>query len=347
MALHIVSIEPTVFFVQRDGTLLHVAEVVVENASEPAAAVLEVNFPSARQSIELGDIAAGKSTHRVDVPAVVEPTPAEFVLKVNGETCDRRQTTWIPQRRWEVYMVPITHHDYGYTDMAENVLHEYDGFYADILRFCEETEDWPHDSKYRYTVEEAWSLQHFLRSASPGDVAKLKEFTAQGRIEVTAFFGNQISCLCGHEELMRLMYPSFRLKKELGANIRSAAITDIPGLSWAVPTVLAGAGVDYLFAGLPTYYEWYRNDVHSFWDEDAILRHGRPDAFRWQGPDGRSVLVYYQAGYGQLKKETGPDSEAEIMEQTSPPRCGQWNDKDPSSAWRDIFTTASTTIRRT
>ncbi|MCX5638162.1 MAG: glycosyl hydrolase-related protein, partial [Planctomycetota bacterium] len=136
----------------------------------------------------------------------------------------------------------------------------------------------------------------------------------EGRIEIGALFGNEITCLCSHEELIRLMYPSFRLKRKFGESIRTASIIDIPGLSWGLPTILAGAGVKYFFAGLPTYFEWGRNDIHTFWDEPAILRFGRPDAFRWQGPDGETVLVYYQGSYGFFHDVTGPHSYKEVMD---------------------------------
>jgi hypothetical protein len=114
------------------------------------------------------------------------------------------------------------------------------------------------------------------------------------------------------------MYPSFRIKRQLGAPIRTASITDIPGLSWGLPTVLAGAGVKYFFAGLPNYFEWRRKevgDVHAFWDESAILRHGKPDAFYWQGPDRQTVLVYYQGGYGHWGLES--KSAEEILQPLS------------------------------
>jgi alpha-mannosidase len=210
--------------------------------------------------------------------------------------------------------VPITHHDLGYTDTIENVLNRYDGFYDDVLRFCAETEDWPEESKYRYTCEGTWSLQHYLENRPPKQADKFAKYVAEGRIEIGALFGTEIDALCGHEELVRLMYPSFRLGRRLGGSIRTGSITDVPGLSWGLPTVLAGAGVKYFFAGLPTYFEWGRNDIHTFWDEEAILRKGRPDAFRWQGPDGGSVLVYYQSSYGFFRGVTGPHSYQEVMD---------------------------------
>jgi len=68
------------------------------------------------------------------------------------------------QRHWEVFMVPISHHDLGYTDAIENVLLKYDSYYDDILRYCEETADFPDESKYRHPAEVAWSAKHFIEN---------------------------------------------------------------------------------------------------------------------------------------------------------------------------------------
>jgi len=297
-ALRLAAIEPTVLFIEERGVLLQMVNVVVENTLEPTEASLDVKVGSESSSTTLGRVKKGQTTFQVHVPDIGAPTPAEFILKTQGTVRSRRRMTWQPQRHWEVYWVPIAHHDWGYTDTIENVLLSYDSFYDDILRFCEETDDWPEESKFRYVVEATWSIQHFVENRSEEVLAKLAKYIREGRIEIPALFGNEISALCSHEELIRLMYPSFRFKREYGAQIRTASITDVPGLSWGLPTVLAGAGVKYFFAGLPTDFEWGRDDIHTFWDESAILRRGRPDAFRWQGPDGETVLVYYQGSYG-------------------------------------------------
>jgi hypothetical protein len=313
-SLRFVSIEPTVLFTRQKDTLFQVVNVKIENAAEPVEADLQVKHDSRYTSTPLGTIGKGQATFQLSVPDIREPASVEFLLTAGGKIQDHRKMTWQPRRRWRVYIVPITHHDLGYTDTIESVLKKYDGFYDDVLRFCGDTEDWPEESKYRYTVEGAWSVQHFIENRTPTDAAKLAKYIKQGRIEIGALFGNEISNLCSHEELIRLMYPSFRLKRKYGAEILTASITDIPGLSWGLPTVLAGAGVKYFFAGLPTYFEWGRKDIHTFWDESAILRHGRPDAFYWQGPDGEKVLVYYQGSYGFFNRVVGPDSYQEVMD---------------------------------
>jgi len=312
--LHLVSIKPTVFFIKERNALLQMVEVNIENTSEPVEASLDTRLNGKQRTTALGKVKKSKTTVRAYIPDIAEPRPVEFVLRAKGKVRDRRKSTWKPKRHWQVCIVPITHHDLGYTDTIENVLNRYDSFYDDILRFCEETEDWPKESKYRYTLEGTWSIQHFIENRPKEVIDKLAKYIKEDRIEIGAFFGNEISALCSHEQLIRLMYPSFRLKRKIGGRILTGSITDVPGLSWGLPTVLAGAGVKYFFAGLPTYFEWGRSDIHTFWDESAILRHGRPDAFHWRGPDGETVLVYYQGSYGFFKAVTGPHTYKYVMD---------------------------------
>jgi alpha-mannosidase len=307
-----ISVKPTVFLVREGEGLLHLAEVVVESVRDLPEATIEARLGGRSSSTSAGKVGSGKTTLRIRVPEALAPAELEIVFR-SGTMESRHTTAWGPQRHWDVHFVPITHHDLGYTDTIENVLREYRRFYDDILRFCDETKAWPEESKYRYTCEGTWSIQDYVATRPADVVAKLAEYIREGRIEVTALFGNEISGLCGHEELIRLMYPSFRLKRLFGGEIISAGITDIPGLSWGLPTVLSGAGVPYFFAGLADYFQWGRSDIHTFWDEASILRHGRPDAFRWEGPDGQSILVYYSGGYGFLGGVIGPRSYEEVL----------------------------------
>ena len=335
--LRIENITPTVLFIRDQGRLLQVAEVTVENSStKTIEATLKASLASRPPRSVAGKLPTGKTTLKVAVPDVGKPVTATFDLSANGTVHDRRTVDWKPQRHWRVFFIPITHHDLGYTDTIENVMNEYAGFYDEVLRFCRETDDWPEAARYRYTVEGCWSLQHFVENRPKKAVEELARYVKRGRIEIGALFGNQISALCSHEELIRLMYPSFRFSRQFGGTIRTGSITDVPGLAWGLPTVMADAGVKYFFAGLPTYFEWGRNDIHTFWDESAILRHGRPDAFRWIGPDGQSVLVYYQGSYGFFGDVRGPHSTQAVMDRL--PRELQKMQKDgtPFSVMRYI-----------
>jgi alpha-mannosidase len=313
--LKFVSVKPSVFFVHEDDALTQLGEATLNNPSQEKMQItIQLQIPGKKMKDISATVPKGAEAAKFSFPDISEPTPVTFVLSADGKEHDRHSMIWQPQRKWDVYFIPITHHDLGYTDTIENVLNRYAGFYDDILRFCRETDNWPDESKYRYTAEGAWAMQHFLETRGRESIEELGKYVKQGRIEIGALMGNEISALCSHEELVRLMYPSFRMAHQFDGQILTGSITDVPGLSWGLPTVMAGAGVKYFFAGLPTYFEWGRNDIHTFWDESAVLRHGRPDAFRWQGPDGKSVLVYYQSSYGFFGDVTGPHSYKYVMD---------------------------------
>jgi alpha-mannosidase len=312
--LQIAEIRPTVFYIKEGGSLLQMSDVVIDNPGQPATMTIEAAIGNQNMVSVSAWIPTGRKTAMIPIREGIEGKTVVVTLKAGNETI-RREMAWPKQRRWEICLVPITHHDLGYTDTIEHVMRSFDGFYDNIIRFCADTADWPDEAKYRYTVESGWSLQHFLENRPKETIDKLAKFVAEGRIEIGALYGNQISCLSGHEEGIRLMYPSFRMQQRLGGRILCGSITDVPGLSWSLPTALGGAGVKYFFAGCPTYFEWGRNDIHTFWDEKAILRHGRPDAFWWEGPDGRKVLVYYQSSYGFFHDVVGPGSYDEVYKQ--------------------------------
>lgn len=296
--LSIRSVAPTVFLrtdsVGGGGALRRRAIVEIENRGGATEAALEVRMADTAQTLALGIVAPGTSAHEAYVTEPADATEAAFILKVGGRTHDERRIAWAPGRRWEVHLVHYSHHDYGYTDIASNVLEEHDAHLARALAHCRETEDWPEaDARFRWLCEQSWSADHFLARASATDVADFVRFAKAGRIEVTALFGNQTLELCGHEELVRLLYPAFALKRKFGIEIASAEHNDIPGFPWGLASVLAGAGVRYFSPGVPQwYYGTGERRVHTLWDPEAALPVGMPSACWWEGPDGARVLLW-------------------------------------------------------
>ncbi len=300
-ALSIKAIKPTVFFIKEREGLLQAVDISIENVEEPLEASVEVKIGSQGKCTDIGIVKQGEGKYRIYVPDIREITDVEFTLSASGRVQNRKRITWKPQKHWQVYLAHYSHHDLGYTGLPTDVLHEYDGFYDEVLRFCQETDDWPDESKFRYVIEQSWSVQHFIENRPKEIVDKLIKYIREGRVEVTAFFGNQTTELCGHEELIRLMYPSFDLKRKYGIKICSAGLNDIPGLSWGLATVLPGAGVKYFTAGIPAWYFGRdKKKVHPFWDERKVLPLDIPGVFRWEGIDGAQMLFWYNIHGGEL-----------------------------------------------
>ena len=294
--LHFQSITPTVFFVQAADGLQQGVDVRLENTGGSVTAELLIRLGPIETRLDLGSLTPGASTQRIYIPDLRQPTPVEFTLSVSGQVQDQTTVNWTPQRHWQIYLVHSSHHDLGYTDLPSNLLREHDRFLDDVLRFCDETADWPADSRFHYLVEQAWSILHYLEHRSPAQVEKLVLLLREGRIEVTALMGNETSELCGHEGQVRLLYPAFRLKRRYGVPIRTAELNDIPGIAWGLASVLAGAGIRYFAPGIPDYFAWGRK-VRPIWDEAAVLPRDLPGAFWWEGPDGGRVLFWYEGGF--------------------------------------------------
>lgn len=202
-----------------------------------------------------------------------------------------------------VFFVPTTHHDLGYThlidDLVENV---YCSYYDRILDYCEKTDDYPWEAKYRYSIEEFWSLDAYLKKVSEHNLKRLKKYIKEGRIELPALYANIIDGICTAEEIARSMYPSAMFARECGVKIKTAALTDMPGMSDGTIAALSSAGVKYLFAGFPMYFRWadatgrIPSIGHEYWNEEEVNPWGHPSAFRWRSKSGGEIFVWYSLG---------------------------------------------------
>ena len=292
--LRLESIEPTVFFVRVKEELRQIIKLKILNRGGVAEADLKVEFDSKTYQVRIGEVKPGLAEYEVEIPDVRRPTEVKFTL-FSGGLQDEKILKWKPTRHWRIYIVQESHHDLGYTDLPQKALKEQMEFIDLAVRFCEETTDWPEDSKFRYSIEQSWSLINYIRHKPVRSVEKLLKFIREGRIEVSALYGNEISELCGHEELIRLLYPSFALKRKYGIPIEYAEITDVPGLSWALAMILSNCGVRYFSPGMP---RGYFRHAHPFWDESKVVPKGMPRLFYWVGPDGSKILFWYGPGYG-------------------------------------------------
>ena len=285
--LRFLNIEPTIFFVQNGDALRQRVRLTVENAGDAVAASLMIRTAGVDESSILNSVRPGESVHDVYIPDLRSPTQVTFSLQTVDILQDERTLDWKPQKHWEIHMVHFSHHDVGYSGMPADLFVEHAEFMDDVLRYCEETADWPEDSRFRYLAEQMWSVIPFVENRPREVVERMAHFVKRGQIEIGALYGNQIQELCGHEEMIRLLYPSFQLKREFGIDITSAQHNDIPGFSWGMASTLARAGIKYFFAALPA---WYFGDVYPCWDENAVLPIDLPGAHRWEGADGESRL---------------------------------------------------------
>ena len=288
----IVDLRPTPFLRRTGNGLRQVARLTVRNAGDVAAGLVSVDAAGVEAATPLS-LAVGESVLDVEVPEIAAPCELTCEVTVGGVSVARRAAPWVPPRRWVVHVVQLSHHDVGYTDLASHVIPEHDRWLDAVIDMAMATRDFPDEARCRIVVEQAWSIDHFLRHARPERAAAMLALLRRGDVELTALFGNLVTELCGHEALARSVYHAFRLRREHGIPIVSAEHNDIPGFSWGLCQALAAADVRLLCPGLPKYYSWGHPGAASFWDEAAVFgAEGRPGAFWWEAPSGRRILFW-------------------------------------------------------
>ncbi|AQS56177.1 DUF5054 domain-containing protein [Novibacillus thermophilus] len=183
-----------------------------------------------------------------------------------------------------IYVVFKTHVDIGFTGLVREVLHHYETeMIDDVIKVCENTQKFGKDHQYVWTMP-AWLLQHTLQNISENQRERVEQLIKQGQLVWHALPFTTHTEFCGVEEFIRGLHFSKQLADRYGKRTPiSAKMTDVPGHTWMLPSILYKAGVRFLHLGC--------NSCSTPPDV--------PRLFYWEGPDGNRILTFYsKGGYG-------------------------------------------------
>jgi len=172
----------------------------------------------------------------------------------------------------------------GFTGLVEEVLDLYaHSMIPQAMAACRATASAPPEHRFTWTLP-AWLLKACLeRTASDPFAAELEALIREGRITWHALPFTTHTELFGLEDFIRGLFVARALGERFGRRAVAAKMTDVPGHTWILPTVLASAGVRFLHLGC--------NACSTPPDV--------PFLFRWEGPDGsRVTTMYSRGGYG-------------------------------------------------
>jgi alpha-mannosidase len=86
------------------------------------------------------------------------------------------------------------------------ILPEHLRFIDYALDFCDQTDDYPEDAKFRWTCESAWAVDQYLRRRPEKQINRLLNRIREGRIEVTAMPFN-LSEIADEPALKNMLHP--------------------------------------------------------------------------------------------------------------------------------------------
>ena len=184
----------------------------------------------------------------------------------------------------KVFIVFKTHFDIGYTHLAKELLEWYgDGMIKDVVEVCKATREAPKGKKYVWTVP-SWPLTKTVEHIKEPELKQTVEtLIEEGQLIWHSLPFTTHTEFCGMEEFLRGLYVARKLSNKYGRSSFDAKMTDVPGHTWILPSILAKAGIKFIHLG------------SNFCATPPEV----PRLFFWEGPDGSRVLTYYSKGeYG-------------------------------------------------
>ena len=222
------------------------------------------------------DLVRGVNRFLLTFPAVTRPSKITLTAKVNDQPAVKYPVTLIPPKKWEIYFVQHSHTDIGYTRPQSEILAEHMRYIDYALDYCDQTDGFPDDAKFRWTCESSWVTREYLRSRPAEQIERFKQRIAEGRIEVTGMYSNMAEI--SDENVMYDFLQPLKEFSKIGVPVKTAMQNDVNGIAWCMPDYFRNTGVKYLIMGI--------NMTRS------ILPFDKPTCFWWEAPSGERMLAF-------------------------------------------------------
>ena len=258
-------------------TLRHIGETVNATARLDGADAGKIALKNGVQTLEL------------KVPAAEKPRTVALRIAAGGLDLAATNIALAPPRIREMWILPHSHVDIGYTHRQEDIINVQITNLETGLRLAAASATNPPGMRFKWNPESVWSLDHYLRRATPEKRAAFIQAVQKGDVGVDALYGNMLTGLCRPEELAQCLVFGARLSTLTGVPVESAAICDVPGYTWGIVPVMAQAGVKYFAIG-PNYGD--RVGTIHVWDDKP---------FYWKSQSGgERVLCWVVDNYHHL-----------------------------------------------
>ncbi|MEN8119888.1 MAG: glycoside hydrolase family 38 C-terminal domain-containing protein [Bacteroidota bacterium] len=261
---------------KKDGKFFHTARFCFIHLGDTEDALISVGKIQKRTELK-----TGYNSVDILIPKVNKPTQFTAQIKIGNKKQENRKFTLKPVKEWTIYMVQHTHTDIGYTRPQTEILAEHLRYIDDALDYCDQTDDYPENSKFRWTCETAWSVREYLKSRPETQIERLLKRIKEGRIEVTGMFFNFSEVI--DETTLAMQTKTLKAFKDRGINVQTAMQNDVNGIGWCMVDFYKNTGVKYLTMG-----------QHG---HRAQIPFSYPTPFWWESQSGNRLLAYRSEHY--------------------------------------------------
>ncbi|MCX7425617.1 MAG: polysaccharide lyase family protein [Planctomycetia bacterium] len=281
--------------VEQAGKLVQPVRLEVFHVGEPVECTLAVE---GGESTPVA-VRQGEQVVEFTVPAAEAKRTVAFELREGTSVLAKDRVAIEPVRRWEVYLLPHSHVDIGYTALQTDVEKDQWRFLDEAIAAARRTADYPVGSRYKWNSEVLWAVDSYLKQAPPEKQKELLDAVKRGWIGLDGLYCHELAALCRPEELARMTDCAVRLVKQHGVTIDAAMATDVAGYTWGIVPVMAESGMKYLSLG--------PNSNHRI----GFTRDWNNRPFYWLSPSGREKVLCWQTGSGY---EPGFRQESQLLD---------------------------------
>jgi alpha-mannosidase len=275
---------------RKAGRLFQIVRVEVSHLAPPGRAVISCG-EAERARLELK---LGYNALEFLLPAADRERAVTIEVALDDGSVRRGEVTVKPVVPREIWLLPHSHVDIGYSDPQAVVERKHWRYFKEVLALAERTSGYPEGTRFKWNSEQAWAVESYLRQADEADQAAFLEAVHGGTIGLQATLAGVLTGLCHPEEFFPLTEFARALGRRAGIAVDSVMVTDIPAQSWSFVPALALAGIKYVSSG-PNY-------MPSLFDGgDRIgraLKAWGDKPFYWLSPSGRERVLFWMAGRG-------------------------------------------------
>ncbi|GHT58890.1 hypothetical protein AGMMS50239_04320 [Bacteroidia bacterium] len=257
--------------------LLQPVVLQVANWGKPITADVLINGAKSEQ-VKLN---TGINTIEAGIPEVKTETDCSIAFSANSGIITESKVKAFPVKHWTVYLMQHTHTDIGYTKPQTEILAEHIRYIDYAIEYCELTENYPDDAKFRWTCEAAWPVKEYIHNRPKAQIEKFIKYIRNGQIEVAGMFFNMAEIV--DENSFKTFFEPIREFKKLGIPVVTAVQNDVNGIAWCLADYLPDLGIKYFTMG---------ENGHR-----ALIPFDRPTLYKWESPSGKYLYSYRSDHY--------------------------------------------------
>jgi hypothetical protein len=233
------------------------------------------------REVEHRILSAGTHTFNVHLDPVETARQVRIDYEIAGKS-DSAEVRVEPVRKVQVFILPHSHHDLGYTDLQSNIEAKQVANISKGIELARNMANYPPGARFVWNLEVLWGADLFLRTKTEPEREELINAVKKGWIGLNGMYANELTGLCRPEELLQLFRYAIELGNQCGVRVDSAMISDVPGYTWGTVSAMAQAGIRY-FSAAPNYFDRIGTFMVEWQDKP----------FWWVSPSGNERVLFW------------------------------------------------------